>query len=136
MKHIGPAVYHLSLILVLVVLLCPPVTGEQAAVPANAHVPVEELRLANGMTLLLVPQPESTTVAVGWMVDAGSADDDSDQTGLSHLLEHMMFKGSRTVGTRDLELELEALAAVDRAWTARRTYSPRWNKRRQRKDRS
>jgi len=119
-KHIGPAVYHLSLILVRVVLLCPPVIGEQAAVPANALVPVEELRLANGMTLLLVPQPESTTVAVGWMVDAGSADDDSDQTGLSHLLEHMMFKGSRTVGTRDLELELEALAAVDRAWTAKK----------------
>lgn len=118
MKPLGPAVYCLSLILLLSVLPCPPAAGEPTA---TAHVPVEELRLANGMTVLLVHQPESTTVAVGWMVRTGSADDAPDQTGLSHLLEHMMFKGSRTVGTQDLPRELEALAAVDRAWTEKRT---------------
>ena len=68
------------------------------------------------MTLLLVPQPESTTVAAGWMVQAGSADDVVGRTGLSHLLEHMMFKGSETVGTRNLERELSALDEVDRLW--------------------
>ena len=51
MKPIGPAVYFLSLILLVSVLPCPPAAGEPTA---TAHVPVEELRLANGMTVLLV----------------------------------------------------------------------------------
>lgn len=118
-KHIGPALLY-YLVPTLFGPLGVAVAGEPTAGSTDAHVPVQELRLANGMTVLLVPQPESTTVAVGWMVRAGSADDAHDQTGLSHLLEHMMFKGSRTVGSRDLEREIEALAGVDRAWNDRR----------------
>ena len=123
-KPIGPAVLF-CLILNLPGLLCPAATGEPGPVSVGARVPVEEMRLDNGMTVLLVPQPEATTVAVGWMVSAGSADDASDRTGLSHLLEHMMFKGSRTIGTRDLDRELEALATVDRLWKKRADLSAR-----------
>lgn len=110
-------VVHLSALLLTVsLLLCAPAAVATEAVQRHANVPVEEQHLANGMTLLLVRQPQATTVAVGWMVRSGSADDPPGQTGMSHLIEHMMFKGSRTVGTRDIARELEALEVVDEAW--------------------
>ncbi len=76
-------------------------------------MPVETIRLGNGMRFLLVERPETTTVAAGWVVEVGSADEEPGQTGLSHLLEHLMFKGTRTVGTRDIDQEMVALERVD-----------------------
>jgi predicted Zn-dependent peptidase len=101
------------LILVYTVLI-----ARSAPAPANepiatARVPVQELVLENGMRFLLVNRPEATTVAAGWVVEVGSADETAGRTGLSHLLEHMMFKGSRLVGSRDIEKERRALATVD-----------------------
>ena len=119
-KHIRFFGLPFSLYLVLLGLLATAAAEGAEPVRSEAQVPVEELRLANGMTILLVPRPDSSTVAAGWMVQAGSADDLPGQTGLSHLLEHMMFKGSRTIGTRDIEKELVALAEVDRLWSDRR----------------
>jgi len=80
----------------------------------TAQVPVETIQLDNGMSILLVERPEMTTVAAGWVVEVGSADEVSGETGLSHLLEHLMFKGSRTVGTRDIEREMVLLDREDR----------------------
>jgi predicted Zn-dependent peptidase len=69
------------------------------------------------MTFLLVHRPEATTVSAGWVTRAGSADDKPEATGLSHLLEHLLFKGSRTVGSRDLEKELTVLDRQDLVWS-------------------
>jgi len=84
-----------------------------AAPDLTAQVPVETVQLANGMRILLVERPEMTTVAAGWVVEVGSADEAPGSTGLSHLLEHLMFKGTRTVGTRDIEKELVLLDRED-----------------------
>jgi len=83
----------------------------------TAQVRVETLQLDNGMRFLLVERPETTTVAAGWVVEVGSADEAPGQTGLSHLLEHLMFKGTRTVGTRDIEMEMVLLNREDRLQT-------------------
>ncbi len=72
------------------------------AVP-EARLDVETLRLANGMTFLLVDRPASTSVAAGWVARVGSADDPAGQTGIAHLLEHLMFKGTRTTGTDEYD---------------------------------
>ena len=80
----------------------------------TAKVPVETIQLDNGMRILLVQRPETTTVAAGWVVEVGSADEVPGKTGLSHLLEHLMFKGTRTVGTRDIESEMALLDREDR----------------------
>ncbi len=77
-------------------------------------VPVEEIRLDNGMRFLLLPRREATTVAAGWVARVGSADERRGTTGVSHLLEHMLFKGTRTVGSRDPDLEERLLAEEDR----------------------
>ena len=77
------------------------------AVPApllgQAKVPVEEFTLSNGMRFLAVVRPEMTTVSAGWAAHVGSANERPGITGLSHFFEHMMFKGTPTVGTTDAE---------------------------------
>lgn len=85
----------------------------EAAPDLTAQVPVETVQLANGLRILLVERPEMTTVAAGWVVEVGSADELPGKTGLSHLLEHLMFKGTRTVGTRNIEKELVLLDRED-----------------------
>ncbi|MDH3404693.1 MAG: insulinase family protein [Acidobacteriota bacterium] len=80
---------------------------------AAAALPVEELVLDNGMRFLLLPRPGMPTVEAGWVVDAGSAADGEGAAGAHHLIEHMMFKGSRTIGAVDLESELYVLGRLD-----------------------
>ncbi len=89
-----------------------PTTGPSPSSPTG--LPVEEFRLANGMQFLLVRRPGTPTVAAGWMARAGSADEAPGATGLSHLLEHLMFKGTRVVGARRPDEERRLLKEQDR----------------------
>ncbi len=79
-----------------------------------ARLAVDELELANGMRFLLVERPQASSVAAGWAARAGSVDERPGQTGVSHVLEHLLFKGSRTVSARRLDAELDLLADLDR----------------------
>jgi predicted Zn-dependent peptidase len=69
--------------------------------PPAAGLKVEEHYLSNGMKLLLIPRHLSPTVAGGWVAHVGSVNERPGMTGISHLFEHMMFKGSHAIGTRD-----------------------------------
>jgi len=80
------------------------------AAMTKAEVPVESFDLDNGMRILLVPLPEKTTVAAGWVARVGSANERPGITGLSHLFEHMMFKGTHVIGTTNYERDLEIIA--------------------------
>ncbi|MEZ5331648.1 MAG: pitrilysin family protein [Thermoanaerobaculia bacterium] len=80
----------------------------------GAALPVEEMRLDNGLRLLLLPRPGQGTVQAGWIVRAGAADEPPGRTGLAHLVEHMLFKGTRTIAARDPEREMPLLAEEDR----------------------
>jgi predicted Zn-dependent peptidase len=75
----------------------------------KAEVPVEEFMLDNGMKFLLVQRPELTTVAAGWTARVGSANERPGITGISHLFEHMMFKGTHVIGTTDIKRDLEII---------------------------
>ena len=66
------------------------------------HVPVQEYVLPNGLKLLMVPRKGDPNVAAGWIAKVGSVNERPGITGISHLFEHMMFKGTRTVGTTDI----------------------------------
>ncbi len=86
-----------------------------AAAPLLAQtVPVKEHTLSNGMRLLLVERHDKPTVATAWIVRAGSANEKPGMTGVAHLFEHMMFKGSKIIGTKDIKRDLEINAAQDR----------------------
>ena len=80
---------------------------------AGQEVQVVEHRLDNGMTLLLVPRPGDPNVAAGWVAKVGSVNERPGITGVAHLFEHMMFKGTRTIGTRDIEEDLRIIDALD-----------------------
>jgi predicted Zn-dependent peptidase len=109
----------LALLLSFALLLAGAAFAQVAAPPAaapsvEAKVPVETFTLANGMRFLLVPRPELTTVSAGWVARVGSANEFPGITGLAHLFEHMLFKGTRTVGTTNIERDLEILAEQER----------------------
>ena len=74
--------------------LCP--DSEARDLP-GLSLPVEQHALANGLHVVLAPDPavDSATVIVRY--DVGSGDDPTGKEGLAHLVEHMMFDGSRHV---------------------------------------
>jgi len=75
---------------------------------------VESFTLANGMTFLLVARPGMDTVSAGWVAKVGSANERPGLTGITHLLEHMMFKGSKTIGAKDPARERQSMAEQER----------------------
>src|SRR5438045_3978631 len=79
--------------------------------PAAAQkVPVIEKTLPNGLRLLMVQRNDEPTVAGGWVAHVGSANERPGITGIAHLFEHMMFKGTPTIGTKDAKRDLEIIA--------------------------
>ena len=68
-----------------------------------------EKQLPNGMRLLLVERHDEPTVAGGWVAHVGSSNEPGI-TGIAHLFEHMMFKGTQTIGTKDYKKDLEIIA--------------------------
>jgi predicted Zn-dependent peptidase len=97
-----------------VAALAAAVPGRAASPPkapaaVKAQVPVEEFTLDNGMKFLLVRKPEQATVNAGWVAHVGSANERPGITGVAHFFEHMMFKGSRTVGTKDAKRDQEII---------------------------
>ncbi len=80
---------------------------------AAQQVQVEEHLLDNGMRVLLLPRRGDPNVAAGWVARVGSVNERPGITGLSHLFEHMMFKGTHTIGTRDIEEDLKVIAELD-----------------------
>jgi len=83
--------------------------------PATAQkVPVVEKTLSNGMRLLMVERHDEPSVAGGWVAHVGSANERPGITGIAHLFEHMMFKGTPTIGTKDYKKDLEIIAEQER----------------------
>lgn len=80
-----------------------------AAETASPRIDVEEIVLENGMTWLLYERHESPTVTAGWTALVGSAHERPGITGMSHFFEHMMFKGTHTLGTTDIEADLRII---------------------------
>ncbi|RPJ70492.1 MAG: insulinase family protein, partial [Desulfobacteraceae bacterium] len=92
----------------------------------NIHLDVKEFKLKNGMLFLVVERPATPQVAVRLAIRAGSALEDAGRTGIAHMLEHMMFKGTRNFGSTDpvkdaeIQQKIDAAYAVVRAEQAKR----------------
>lgn len=87
---------------------------------AAQEVPVSEFTLENGMTFLVAPRKDSATALCGFAARVGSANERPGITGLAHLFEHLLFKGTRTIGTTNAERDLEIIAAQERVKDAMR----------------
>ncbi|MGB9072278.1 MAG: pitrilysin family protein [Terriglobales bacterium] len=75
-------------------------------------------KLANGLTVIICERPEAPVFSFFTHVDAGSVQDPMGKTGLAHMFEHMAFKGTDKIGTRDYAGEKAALANVEGAYAA------------------
>jgi predicted Zn-dependent peptidase len=76
--------------------------GAPAAAQGGAvDIPFETYQLANGLKVILAPDPTSPVVAVDVWYDVGSRNEQRGLTGFAHLFEHMMFEGSANVGKGD-----------------------------------
>ncbi len=83
------------------------------AIAGSLSERVQEHRLENGLTVLLVERHTSPTVAAYISFRVGSVDESSQQRGIAHMLEHMLFKGTKTLGTRDYEAEKPLLKKIE-----------------------
>jgi predicted Zn-dependent peptidase len=101
----------ISLRLSLIILYCFMVTSQ--AFGAGLADKVKEHTLKNGMKLLMVERHTSPTVSLWIRYKVGSVNERSDERGLAHMLEHMLFKGTKTIGTRNYPAEKPLLAAIE-----------------------
>jgi predicted Zn-dependent peptidase len=97
------------------------VVSSLAYQPASAQLspgerlPVRGLTLGNGMRLLILPRPGAPTVSFVVQFGVGGVNERLGSTGIAHLLEHMLFKGTTTVGTKDVDAEFELFPLMDAA---------------------
>jgi len=74
---------------------------------------VNEFELDNGMKFLVVERKEAPVAFMSIVFNVGSANEWPNVTGISHLLEHMMFKGTEMMGTTDYKKEIPYLEKTD-----------------------
>ena len=83
-----------------------------AATPALAGpetaLPVEHYRLANGLEVILAPDPSVTSAMVEVWYHVGSKDEVIGKSGFAHLFEHLMFEGSKHVPEGQFDVLLES----------------------------
>jgi predicted Zn-dependent peptidase len=75
--------------------------------------------LSNGMRVATDAMPHVETVSIGIWVDVGARYESNEFNGLSHLLEHMAFKGTKTRSSRQIAEEIEAVGGYLNAYTSR-----------------
>jgi len=75
-------------------------------------------KLDNSLTVLICERPEAPVFSFNTHVDAGDVQDPMGKTGLAHMFEHMAFKGTDKIGTKDFAAEKVALEKVESAYAA------------------
>jgi predicted Zn-dependent peptidase len=99
----------------LVLILC---TCAAAQDVASFEKRITVKKLSNGLTVVICERPEAPVFSFSTIVDAGSTQDPLGKTGLAHMFEHMAFKGTDTIGTKDYPAEKVALAKVETDYAA------------------
>ncbi|MEW6051582.1 MAG: pitrilysin family protein [Candidatus Zixiibacteriota bacterium] len=74
---------------------------------------VTEHKLKNGLTVLVMERHDAPVASFVSWVNTGSSDDPKGYTGLAHMFEHMAFKGTTTLGTKNIKKELGLIKVED-----------------------
>jgi len=88
----------------------------------NDPLQVREYTLDNGLKVFMSVYKDAPKIQTYIAVRAGSKNDPAETTGLAHYLEHMMFKGSQQLGTRDWELEKVYIQKIEDLFEAYRMF--------------
>ncbi len=89
------------------------VRGARAQTATGVDLPVVEHQLANGMRFLILHRPGAPTVSFVVRYPVGGVNEVPGATGIAHFLEHLLFKGTTTLGTRDFAVERRLFARMD-----------------------
>ena len=76
---------------------------------------VKKITLKNGLRVLMVERPNIPTISFAVYIRTGGIDDAFGQSGISHMFEHMLFKGTKTIGTKNYAREKKWLRKIDAA---------------------
>jgi predicted Zn-dependent peptidase len=107
---------NFSLVLATVVLLAAGLAGAQTYLDLEGQI--HEFTLDNGVHFIVLENHDVPVFSFRTFVNVGSANEVRGITGLTHILEHMAFKGTPEIGTNDYKKELKAMAAEDAAFDA------------------
>jgi predicted Zn-dependent peptidase len=80
---------------------------------------VNKTVLTNGIRIVTEPLPYLYSASVGIWVDNGSRDESSDENGMSHFIEHMIFKGTRNRTALEIAKEMDAIGGMSNAFTSK-----------------
>ncbi len=112
--------------LAALLLTTPPLTQAQPAPPASpasavavAPESAQQFTLANGLTLIVKPDRRAPTAVHMLWVRVGAMDEVDGASGVAHVLEHMMFKGTPKVPAGEFSRRVAALGGRDNAFTSR-----------------
>lgn len=83
----------------------------------SAFYNIKEHTLKNGMKLLVLEDHSSPIISLGLWFKVGSRNEVTGKTGISHLLEHMMFKGTEKVGSEEFSKIIQRMGGTDNAFT-------------------
>ncbi len=88
--------------------------AQQTAMSETSH---RITTLDCGVRVVSEPMPAVRSVALGFWIGAGSAQEREEQAGISHLLEHMLFRGSERYGSEEIDQIFDAMGAELNAGT-------------------
>ena len=111
--HFGKIVKTGLLLMLLIANVC-----LASSSPVDIKLNVKEFQLENGMMFLVVERPATPQVACRLAIRAGSALEESGKTGIAHMLEHMMFKGTKNFGTLDTARDEKLQKQIEDAYQA------------------
>ena len=74
---------------------------------------VSEHTLENGLKIIVMERHDAPVASFITWCNVGSADDPKGYTGLAHMFEHMAFKGTSTIGTKDISKEMKLISVED-----------------------
>ncbi|MDQ3059545.1 MAG: insulinase family protein [Pseudomonadota bacterium] len=92
--------------------------AQTPATPVTSAPLVAQFTLANGLTVIVKPDHRAPTVAHMLWVRAGSMDEVDGTSGVAHVLEHMMFKGTPAVKAGEFSRQVAALGGQENAFTS------------------
>ena len=84
--------------------------------PEEFEKQVTEFTLPNGMHWIVYERHEAPVVAFNAFVNAGAVDDPAGESSMAHMFEHMIGKGTTTVGTTNWPAEQKALQRVEQVY--------------------
>jgi predicted Zn-dependent peptidase len=115
LKRMADVLWVVLLFCAVVALIPKPANAQDLAAFEKR---MTEFTLDNGLKFLVLERHEAPVVSFHTYADVGAVDEVRGITGVAHLFEHLAFKGTTTIGTRDYKDEKKALDKIDEAFLA------------------